>query len=93
MHKILIHSPFIIDDNVIPIGDLSEEALEARHKHFRSYRSNFARKFNRTSCNQDIFNRLWLSSDPVINSTRKYKNIVREHSEAAQNFFLKEGDY
>lgn len=35
MHKILIHGGQIISNSLLPIGQLSEEAAEARNKHFR----------------------------------------------------------
>ncbi|XP_069685850.1 uncharacterized protein [Periplaneta americana] len=70
MHKILIHGPTVIENALLPIGQLSEEAAEARNKHFRSYRQNYARKFSRESCNLDIINRLLLSSDPLLTSMR-----------------------
>lgn len=55
---------------MLPIGMMSEEAAEARNKHFRLYRQNYARKFSRESCNLDIINRLLLSSDPLITGMR-----------------------
>ncbi|KAK4881641.1 hypothetical protein RN001_004960 [Aquatica leii] len=47
LHKILFHGPFIIEKALLPIGMMSEEAAEARNKHFRLYRQNYARKFSR----------------------------------------------
>lgn len=38
IHKILIHRPAIISHALLPIGQLSGEAAEARNKHFRLYR-------------------------------------------------------
>lgn len=73
MHKVLVHGAVIIDKALLPIGQLSEEAAEARNKHFRNYRQDFARKFSRESCNEDIFNRLLLSSDPLLSSMREVK--------------------
>lgn len=70
MHKILVHGATVIDKALLPIGLLSEEAAEARNKHFRLYRQNFARKFSRVKCNTDIINRLLLSSDPLITGMR-----------------------
>jgi hypothetical protein len=70
MHKILVHGALVIQDALLPIGQLSGEAAEARNKHFRLYRQNFARKFSRVSCNLDVLNRLLLSSDPVITGMR-----------------------
>lgn len=73
MHKILIHGAVIIKSALLPIGQLSEEAAEARNKHFRLYRQDYARKFSRENCNRDIFNRLLLTSDPLISSMRRFK--------------------
>ncbi|CAG9760196.1 unnamed protein product [Ceutorhynchus assimilis] len=71
MHKILMHSATVIKNALLPIGQLSEEAAEARNKHFRQYRQNFARKFSRVSCNLDVINRLLLSSDPLLSKEPK----------------------
>lgn len=73
LHKILVHSSTIIKYALLPIGQLSEEAAEARNKHYRSYRQNYARKFSRIQCNQDVLNRLLLTSDPYISCLRKRK--------------------
>jgi hypothetical protein len=70
MHKMLIHGAIVIDNALLPIGQLSEETAEARNKYFRLYRQNFSRKFSRVSCNLDVLNRLLLSSDPVITGMR-----------------------
>lgn len=73
LHKLLIHGAVIIEKALLPIGQLSEEAAEARNKHFRCYRQDFARKFSRENCNQDVFNRLLLSSDLMLSSMRTVK--------------------
>ncbi|XP_074041467.1 uncharacterized protein [Leptinotarsa decemlineata] len=52
------------------LHSLYEEAAEARNKHFRMFRYNFARKFSRTNCNFDVLYRLLLSSDPLLSSLR-----------------------
>ena len=83
MHKILIHGPIIIEQAILPIGQLSEEAAEARNKHFRLFRQNLSRKFSRISCNRDVLNRLLLSSDPVLTEMRP---TIRKKSKS----FLKE---
>lgn len=70
LHKILVHGSIVIEKNLLPIGMMSEEAAEARNKHFRSYRLNYARKFSREDCNRDVLNRLLLSSDPLITGMR-----------------------
>lgn len=70
VHKIRIHGPFIIDNFLVPIGILSEEAQEARHKYFKKYRRNFSRMLSRADSNRDIMNRLTLTSDPSLISNR-----------------------
>ncbi|CAH1108526.1 unnamed protein product [Psylliodes chrysocephalus] len=55
MYKILVYGAVIIEKALLPIGQLSEEAAEARNKHFRSYRQDFARKFSRESFAQNKF--------------------------------------
>ncbi|CAH2102438.1 unnamed protein product [Euphydryas editha] len=77
MHKILVHGSQIIKSSLLPIGQLSEEAAEARNKHFRSYRLNFARKFSREECNLDVYYRLLLSSDPFISCLRQIRKPSR----------------
>lgn len=54
----------------MPIGQLSEEAQEARNKDFRKYREDFSRKMSRKVTMEDVFNRLLVSSDPYISSMR-----------------------
>ena len=78
LHKILMHGATVISHSILPIGQLSEEASEARNKHFRRYRQNFSRKFDRVVCNRDILNRLLLTSDPLLNSSRKQPHKVSE---------------
>lgn len=70
LHKILMHGAIVISHAILPIGQLSEEAAEARNKHFRLYRQNFTRKITRKDTNRDILNRLLLTSDPYISSIR-----------------------
>lgn len=67
IHKVLAHVSAIIKTFSIPIGRLSEEAMEARHKHFKEFRRDLSRKFSRIATNLDIFHWLLLTSDPVIN--------------------------
>lgn len=84
VHKILIHGAEIIKYAIVPIGQLSEEALEARHKEFRKYRLQHTRKINRKATNEDILHHLLLTSDPIISNLRhnlvesKEKNLFPE---------------
>lgn len=71
VHKLLLHGADIITCNaIVPIGNLSEEASEARNKDFRRFREHNSRKKSRVSSNEDILNFLLLSSDPLISSIR-----------------------
>lgn len=92
LHKVLIHGAAIIENSLLPIGQLSEEAQEARNKHFRMYRENYARKFSREQCNRDIYNRLLLSSDPLISSIsikqRRRKKISKSFSPETLDMLL-----
>lgn len=72
LHKFLIHGSEIITHALLPIGQLSEEAQEARNKDFKSYREHFSRKCSREKSNEDIFNRFLISSDPIISNMSKH---------------------
>lgn len=83
VHKILIHGPEVMNSALLPIGELSEEAQEARNKDIKKYREGFSRKSSRQNTNEDIFNMLLISSDPLISSLRelpkkKLKNFSAE---------------
>lgn len=71
VHKVLVHGATIIKKALVPIGQLSEEAAEARNKHFRLYRAKYSRKSNREACNRDVLNWLLLSSDPFVSCSRQ----------------------
>ncbi|XP_043478801.1 uncharacterized protein LOC122509098 [Leptopilina heterotoma] len=71
VHKVFIHGAVIIDWSPLPIGQMSEDAQEARNKDIRNYREHFARKSSRTTTMQDVFNRLLVISDPFISSKEK----------------------
>lgn len=89
VHKILLHGPIVIERALLPIGNLSEEAAEARNKHFRLYRQNFARKFSREECNLDVINRLLLTSDPLITGMRpKPKKMSKQFLKETLNLLL-----
>lgn len=78
LHKFFIHGPEIVAHALLPIGQLSEEAQEARNKDFKNYREHYARKCSRENMNEDIFNRFLLTSDPLITSkSTNYKKKVQ----------------
>lgn len=71
VHKILVHSTDIIKHYMLPIGQLSEEAQEARNKDCRRFREHHTRKNSRVNSNNDLLSMLLITSDPVINSLRE----------------------
>lgn len=78
IHKVLVHGTSIIDHALLPIGQLSEEAAESRNKHFKRFRENFSRKISRKASNVDVFNRLILTSDPVLTAMSPLPAINRK---------------
>lgn len=70
IHKILIHGAQVIDAAILPIGQLSEEAQEARNKDLKYYREKHTRKMSREATMTDLLNALLVSSDPIITSMR-----------------------
>ena len=53
------------------LGQLTEEASEARNKEFRKFQSQHTRKVTRIASNTDLIHILLVSSDPYISSLRK----------------------
>lgn len=70
VHKILVHGPEIINSCILPIGQMSEKALEAKNKDCRRYREHSTRKISRWHTNRDLLSMLLISSDPIISSLR-----------------------
>lgn len=71
IHKILIHGSEVISNCILSIGELSEEAAEAKNKDVKKFRLNHTRKNSREHTNLDLMNRLLLTSDPYISGVRK----------------------
>ena len=90
VHKILMHGAQIIENAILPIGLLSEEAQEARNKDIKRYREHNTRKTSRLHTMQDLFNNLLISSDPLISSLRKLKkkNQILYGDEAKNLVFI-----
>lgn len=74
VHKILIHGSDVILHAAVPIGQLSEDTQESRHKEVRRYREYNTRKTSRIKTNEDLMHSLLISSDPVITANRKIAN-------------------
>ncbi|CAH0400138.1 unnamed protein product [Chilo suppressalis] len=92
LHKVLIHGAAVIKEAILPIGQLTEEAAEARNKHIRAFRLNYARKFSRVACNTDVLNRLLLTSDPLLTGMRNSKHKRKSPLSADTMNLLEEND-
>lgn len=77
IHKILIHGADVINHVALPIGLMSEEALEARNKDFRRIRLSHSRKDKRVNTMQDVMNGLFISSVPFIISLSKSSRLPK----------------
>lgn len=71
VHKLLIHGSEIIRNSIIPVGQMSEEASEAKNKEIRKARLGHTLKTSRVRTNYDLIKYLLLSSDPYISLLRK----------------------
>lgn len=78
VHKLLVHGGDVIEHALLPIGMLSEEAQETRNKCIRNFREHHARQFSRVANLEDVFNRLLITSDPVISLMTKKFDKARE---------------
>lgn len=74
VHRILLHGADIVNAATLPIGMLSEEALECRNKDLRRFRQNNTRKMSRTANITDLWHSLMYSSDPLITTISRRKN-------------------
>lgn len=77
VHKILIHGSEVMEHLVVPIGQLSEEVQETRHKEVRRYREFNTRKISRIKTNEDLLHNLLISSDPLITSHREIETAKK----------------
>ena len=75
VHKVLVHSKQIMENSVLPVGFLGEDASESRHKIYKFDKIHHSRKSSRKNNLTDIFNRAMDSSDPLISSISLEKRI------------------
>lgn len=92
VHKVLVHGADIIDSCILPIGQLSEEAQEARNRDLRRYRLEHARKFSRKRTIEDVLHMLLVSSDPVISNKTKVPHKKKKELSSEVLSLLKEPD-
>ena len=71
VHKMLAHSWELIESNDRKgLGVLDESGLEGCNKILRNVRTSKARKLSQNVNLVDTLRRMWLSSDPIVNSER-----------------------
>lgn len=73
----LIHGPSIATHGFLPLGQLSEEVLEASHKVCKIFRNKHARKMSRIATNTDVFQRWLLYADPKISLSGEIPKMVK----------------
>lgn len=79
VQKIFIHGPGIVSHALMPNGQLSNEAGEMCNKEYKAYRDRFSKKKTFKIDNlRDVFNRLLISSAPVITDLRKLRTLKRK---------------
>ena len=83
LHKVIGHSWELIERNEgYGLGRLDESGMESCNKVLRSIRIKLSRKCSQAANLQDIINRMWITSDPVVNVERsKVKPFCRLCSE------------
>lgn len=83
LHKILVHGADIMRHSVIPIGQMSEEASEAKNKEIRKVRLGHTLKTSRARTNFDLIKYMLVSSDPYISLLRKLpkKSTFKHYSD------------
>lgn len=70
--KFLIHGLEIIENGILSIGELSEEA---RNRDFKNYREQFSQL---RVVNRGLFNRFILSSDSYISNLTRYERNKKQ---------------
>lgn len=54
VHKVLIRGADVMESLVLPIGQMSEDAQEAKHEELRAFREYHTRKISRRATNEDL---------------------------------------
>ena len=77
-HKLLLHGADIIESLPLPVGQLSEDVIEAGHKTYKNLRQGHSKKISRIDTNLDILNWMLVFSDPVITSKQKKTKKIEQ---------------
>lgn len=66
VHTILVHAGDMFSGAIFPFGQLSKEGQESRNKDHKYFKRSHLRKISWSSTNEDVFNLLLVSLDPLI---------------------------
>lgn len=78
VHKVLVHGGEIIKSAILPIGQLGEEAQEAKNKDFKFILEHRSRKDSHEHTNEDLLNFLILSSDPILSENSLRSKFIKK---------------
>lgn len=92
VHKVLVHGIGFIKYTTIPIGYLSEEAIESSHKIIRKARLEHTRKCDREATNKDLFVYLLLHSEPTISILSQKNNSNNESLKDIEYYIITESE-
>lgn len=92
VHKVLVHGIGFIKYTTIPIGYLSEEAIESSHKIIRKARLEHTRKCDREATNKDLFVYLLLHSEPTISILSQKNNCNNESLKDIEYYIITESE-
>lgn len=92
VHKVLVHGISYIKYSNVPIGMLSEEAIESCHKVIRSNRLRHTRKTSRVDSNRDLIHYLILQSEPDISMNSQKIKIKRYDLNEIKDFVFVEDE-
>jgi len=88
VHKVLVHGAEIVAKSVLPIGMLSEDALEATHKVIRKARLEHTRKCRRKDTNRDLMVYLLIYSEPILSTVSIKKPTAKQCVKNIKNFIV-----
>ena len=76
LHRVLAHSWELIEvNNGKGLGSQSEEGAEGQNKYIRHLREHGARKTSVEDNFEDVFNRLWRRSSPLVIELNREKRV------------------
>ena len=77
LHKVIGHSSEVIERNDgYGLGTLHEAGMESCNKVLRNIRITLSRKCSQDANLGDVINRMWMTSDPLVNAGRSKHSVV-----------------